>query len=876
VSFGVPINGTDYEIGFTPVNVSQSTFISQIQTLQGQGKKVLLSIGGANDPVKLDNTTERDVFVSSVTSLLNTYGFDGIDIDFEGSSLSVSSSSTIANPTDAHIINLIDAIKSVMVNYRSNFNNKKMHLTFAPETAFVQGGMSSWGGLWGAYLPVLHALRDSIDLLQVQLYNSGSMYGIDGNTYNQGTADFIVAMSEALIQGFDVPLSGNQAGPFIGLPEAKIAVGLPACPSAAGGGYTAPATVKAAIDYLRGVGPKPGSYTLQGGPYPNMKGMMTWSINWDAVTTCNATAYEYAASFENIFLFPCWQPNLGNDVSACVTSFPYTLNSGTTTNTNVTFTWKNLTTGQVLVQNSPTATTWSVSAPAVYQVVRDSAGCSKSDDISILNDLATPDLPASEDICGQVPLSLSPANLGSFPGSTSWQWYKDGTAMSGETNATLTGIRFAAAYKLTAQYGSCNTEKTTTVTSSLPTPVDDCVPPGSSAQLSIQTSSSGPFNWYATSTGGSSLGTGTTYTTPALNATTTYYVEDSSSPVSTTTTGPPTTNNGLGTLQNYASPTTIIFDADKAFTLKEITVYPAIWCFTHTLSFEIRDASDNVLTNGAQSFSITDDSDCNTITGAVTLVLSNGGVNIPAGTGYKIVKTGSVGFNFWEGSVSYPMSYSPYFTITGGSNSNQYMAVHDWKVEAGCARMPVIAEVNASCMALPIELVSFTAEPDGNGALLRWRTADESNNRGFFVLRKTDTSPLDTIGWVDAVGPRHDYRFRDPNLLSGITWYYQLLQVDFDNQVSLSPFVSLRINGNDVGFSAFPNPASERLHLRHPNANHDEPALVSLYDLQGSLLSQTVWEGSETSLDISSLPRGSYLLVVVSDGKVEREIIVIE
>jgi chitinase len=41
----------------------------------------------------------------------------------------------------------------------------------APETAFVQGGMSAFTGIWGAYLPVIHALRDSLDMLNVQLYN---------------------------------------------------------------------------------------------------------------------------------------------------------------------------------------------------------------------------------------------------------------------------------------------------------------------------------------------------------------------------------------------------------------------------------------------------------------------------------------------------------------------------------------------------------------------------------------------------------------------------------------------------------------------------------------------------------------------------------
>ena len=303
ISFGIPINGTDYEIGFTPSEVSQSTFIAQVQTLKGQGRKVLLSIGGATAPIKLDNTTERDVFVSSVNGLLSTYGFDGIDIDFEGSSLTVSGG-TIANPTDAHIIHLINAIKTIMTDYQLN-HNKKLLLTFAPETAFVQGGQSAWSGIWGAYLPVLHSLRDSLDLIHVQLYNSGSMYGIDGNIYTQGTADFIVAMTEAMIQGFNVDRWTNQAGPFVGLPEEKIAVGLPACPSAAGGGFTDTNTVASAVRYLRGAGPKPGSYTLvDPSGYPNLGGMMTWSINWDNVNTCNSSAGQFAENFERIFSNP--------------------------------------------------------------------------------------------------------------------------------------------------------------------------------------------------------------------------------------------------------------------------------------------------------------------------------------------------------------------------------------------------------------------------------------------------------------------------------------------------------------------------------------------------------------------------------------------
>ncbi|MCX6189390.1 MAG: T9SS type A sorting domain-containing protein [Bacteroidetes bacterium] len=166
----------------------------------------------------------------------------------------------------------------------------------APETAYVQGGQSAFGSIWGGYLPIIDGLRDSLDVLQVQLYNSGSMYGVDGNIYTQGTADFIIAMTEALIHGFN-----TSGGMFVGLPANKVAVGLPSCTSAAGGGFVDSATVKSAIDYLRGKGSQPGTYSLSNkSAYPSLRGMMTWSINWDAVSTC-ASKYQYANNFEHIF-----------------------------------------------------------------------------------------------------------------------------------------------------------------------------------------------------------------------------------------------------------------------------------------------------------------------------------------------------------------------------------------------------------------------------------------------------------------------------------------------------------------------------------------------------------------------------------------------
>jgi len=295
VAFALPTGGTDYRISFAPEMVSPAQFRQQMQTVQGQGRHVILSVGGATAPITLNNTMERDSFVASINRILVEYPFDGLDLNLEGASLQVSPGTSIQSPSDTPVLMMIQATQQLMADFQAR-SNRRMLLTLAPETAYVQGGQSAFSGVWGAYLPLIHALRDSIHLLSVQLYNSGSMYGIDGGIYQQGTADFIVALVEAVIRGF--PTSG---GFFLGLRPEQVTIALPACPLAAGGGYTDSALVRAAAKYLIGTGPQAGSYVLaQTGGYPYLGGMMTWSINWDAASSC-ASAWAFVRNYQNVF-----------------------------------------------------------------------------------------------------------------------------------------------------------------------------------------------------------------------------------------------------------------------------------------------------------------------------------------------------------------------------------------------------------------------------------------------------------------------------------------------------------------------------------------------------------------------------------------------
>src|SRR5207249_8112662 len=138
--------------------------------LHSLGKKVLISIGGANGTVQLTTTGARDNFVSSVNSIITTYGFDGLDIDFEGQSLILNQGDTdFTAPTTPVIVNTISAIRSVQSHFGASFI-----LTMAPETFFVQLGYQFYGGTClscdrraGAFLPVIYGTRDILTWLQV-------------------------------------------------------------------------------------------------------------------------------------------------------------------------------------------------------------------------------------------------------------------------------------------------------------------------------------------------------------------------------------------------------------------------------------------------------------------------------------------------------------------------------------------------------------------------------------------------------------------------------------------------------------------------------------------------------------------------------------
>jgi chitinase len=213
-------------------------FTSDIAAAHGRGQKVIISVGGQNGTISVSDATSAANFANSVSRLMNTFGFDGVDIDLENG----------VNPT---------AMASAL--HQLAGMHPGLIVTLAPQTIDVQ---STAGG----YFQLALNISDILTVMNTQYYNSGTMNGCDGNVYSEGTENFFTAL--ACIQ-----LRSN-------LRPDQIGLGAPASANAAGGGVVAPSVVVAAMNCLA----KGTSCSTFVPPttWPTLRGAMTWSINWDA------------------------------------------------------------------------------------------------------------------------------------------------------------------------------------------------------------------------------------------------------------------------------------------------------------------------------------------------------------------------------------------------------------------------------------------------------------------------------------------------------------------------------------------------------------------------------------------------------------------
>jgi len=251
-------------IAFNPApGLDRERLVADIAARRARGGIVALSFGGELGTVTLRTQREEDNFVRTTAQAIEAYGLDGIDIDLEKIAGVVHGA-----PVTGHLVSAVRRLHAMYPN---------LYVSMAPEHPYVQGGWVSMEGIWGAYLPLIDGLREELDLLHVQLYNNGGLptpYRAD--RLPAGSVDMMVGSAKMLIEGFE--LAGGK-GRFAGLRPDQVALALPSGPRAAGNGYATPADINRAFDCLTTATACDEVKPAQA--YPDFRGVMTWSINWD-------------------------------------------------------------------------------------------------------------------------------------------------------------------------------------------------------------------------------------------------------------------------------------------------------------------------------------------------------------------------------------------------------------------------------------------------------------------------------------------------------------------------------------------------------------------------------------------------------------------
>ncbi|MBO3272399.1 DUF11 domain-containing protein [Hymenobacter defluvii] len=169
---------------------------------------------------------------------------------------------------------------------------------------------------------------------------------------------------------------------------------------------------------------------------------------------------------------------------------------------------------------------------------------------------------------------------------------------------------------------------------------------------------------------------------------------------------------------------------------------------------------------------------------------------------------------------------------------------------------------------LPVELTAFTAQTQGQNAILNWKTASEVNNSHFVVERSINGRTFVAVNIVRGHGTTsqaHSYAFVDEGAARmGQQLYYRLRQVDTDSsaQYSLVRTVSFPV----VTATLYPNPAAvtTTLDLRSLPAGTYH---ITLVDMTGRTVRQfTSQGGTEQVVEVADLPAANYLVNVQSEG----------
>jgi hypothetical protein len=175
---------------------------------------------------------------------------------------------------------------------------------------------------------------------------------------------------------------------------------------------------------------------------------------------------------------------------------------------------------------------------------------------------------------------------------------------------------------------------------------------------------------------------------------------------------------------------------------------------------------------------------------------------------------------------------------------------------------------------LPVRLVQFNAKPVDKHIALSWLTADEKENKGFWMERSTNSKDFQVIGWMGS-NTTFQYTFNDVMVQPGSVYYYRLKQVDNNGKTAYSDVRQAKLESAGISLQVAPNPVQNVLQIWIKGSN----GLASLQLLDANGRTVGVWNGVQAlyaplQLPVGHLPKGIYTLrLVLPEGVYNQKVL---
>jgi Secretion system C-terminal sorting domain len=187
-----------------------------------------------------------------------------------------------------------------------------------------------------------------------------------------------------------------------------------------------------------------------------------------------------------------------------------------------------------------------------------------------------------------------------------------------------------------------------------------------------------------------------------------------------------------------------------------------------------------------------------------------------------------------------------------------------------CAPSTKDVLIKSNCVVLPVNIVSFTAQPNNNIVLLKWTVDAQININRYSLEHCTDGINFTAFTSVIANNfSTYNYQTTHNNPIAGIN-YYRIKIIENDGSFSYSEIriVNMKNKKNDI--SIYPIPAKDILTIVCTPSILHKPATINIFAADGKLVLNKRFAtlNQIETLNITGLISGNYILQVVTDVEV--------